>query len=85
VWLAGRLSYTYDVFPLSKTFWLSEANVGRYASFYNVREYSVVFNIPFHCWTKPRFIIKTTEGEFKLVRNETSYEQLFTEEGEDIA
>jgi len=30
-------------------------------------------------------IIKTTEGEFKRFRNETSYEQLFMEEGEDLA
>lgn len=85
VQLAGRLSDTYDVFPLSNALGLSEANVGRYVSFYDVRAYSVVFNLPFHCQTTPPVIIETTEGEFELVRKETSYEQLFMEEGEDIA
>jgi diaminopimelate decarboxylase len=73
VQLAGRLSDTYDIFPLSNALGLSEANVGRYVSFYDVRAYSVAV------------IIKTTEGEFKLVRKETSYEQLFMAEAEGIA
>src|SRR5262249_47634029 len=51
--LAGRLCDTYDVFPLSKVSDLTQSEVGRFVSFYNVGAYSVVFNMPFHCQTKP--------------------------------
>ena len=85
VHLAGRLCDTYDVFPLSKISNLNGADVGRYISFYNVGAYSIVFNMPFHCQTKPPIIMKTCDGNFKLVRKGTSYEQLFVEEGGDIA
>ena len=82
--LAGRLCDTYDIFPLSKTSSLGEANIGRCVSFYNVGAYSTVFNMPFHCQTKPPIIMKTSSGDFKLVRKGMSYEQLFIEEGGDI-
>ena len=82
--LAGRLCDTYDIFPLSKASSLNEADVGRYMSFYNVGAYSLVFNMPFHCQIKPPVIMKTTKGEFKLVRKGSSYERLFIEEGGDI-
>ncbi len=82
--LAGRLCDTYDIFPLSKSSSLNEADVGRYISFHNVGAYSLVFNMPFHCQIKPPVIMKTAKGEFKLVRKGTSYEQLFKEEGGDI-
>lgn len=85
VHLAGRLCDTYDVFPLSKISNLNGADIGRYVSFYNVGAYSIVFNMPFHCQTKPPIIMKTCDGNFKLVRKGTSYEQLFVEEGGDIA
>ncbi len=83
--LVGRLCDTYDIFPLSKSSRLNEADVGRYISFHNVGAYSLVFNMPFHCQIKPPVIMKTAKGEFKLVRKGRSYEQLFTEEGGDIA
>ena len=82
--LAGRLCDTYDLFPLSKVSNLNDAAVGRYVSFYNVGAYSIVFNMPFHCQTKPPIVMKTTDGQFKLVRKGTSYEDLFIEEGGDI-
>lgn len=82
--LAGRLCDTYDIFPLSKSSNLNEADVGRYISFHNVGAYSLVFNMPFHCQIKPPVIMKTAKGEFKLVRKGRSYEQLFKEEGGDI-
>jgi diaminopimelate decarboxylase len=83
--LAGRLCDTYDVFPLSKVSDLSESDVGRYVSFYNVGAYSVVFNMPFHCQTKPPIVMKDSDGKFRLVRKGTSYEHLFVEEGGDLA
>ena len=82
--LAGRLCDTYDVFPLSKVSDLSESEVGRYVSFYNVGAYSVVFNMPFHCQTKPPIVMKDSDGKFRLVRKGTTYEQLFREEGGDL-
>jgi diaminopimelate decarboxylase len=82
--LAGRLCDTYDVFPLSKVSNLSESEVGRYVSFYNVGAYSVVFNMPFHCQTKPPIVMKDSDGKFKLVRKGTTYDQLFREEGGEI-
>ena len=82
--LAGRLCDTYDVFPLSKASNLSESEIGRYVSFYNVGAYSVVFNMPFHCQTKPPIVMKDSDGKFRLVRKGTTYEQLFQEEGGEL-
>ena len=82
--LAGRLCDTYDVFPLSKVSNLSESEVGRYVSFYNVGAYSVVFNMPFHCQTKPPIVMKDSDGKFRLVRKGTTYDQLFREEGGEL-
>jgi diaminopimelate decarboxylase len=82
--LAGRLCDTYDLFPLSKASSLNDANIGRYVCFYNVGAYSIVFNMPFHCQTKPPVVMKASNGEFKLVRKGTSYEQLILEEGGNI-
>jgi diaminopimelate decarboxylase len=82
--LAGRLCDTYDVFPLSKISTLDDADIGRYVSFYNVGAYSIVFNMPFHCQTKPPIVMKTSYGDLKLVRKGTSFEQLFKEEGGSI-
>jgi diaminopimelate decarboxylase len=83
--LAGRLCDTYDVFPLSKVSDLSESEVGRYVSFYNVGAYSVVFNMPFHCQTKPPIVMKGSDGKFRLVRKGTTYDHLYCEEGGELA
>jgi diaminopimelate decarboxylase len=83
--LAGRLCDTYDVFPLSRVSDLSESEVGRYVSFYNVGAYSVVFNMPFHCQTKPPIVMKDSDGKFRLVRKGTTYDHLFCEEGGELA
>jgi diaminopimelate decarboxylase len=83
--LAGRLCDTYDVFPLSKVSDLNGSEVGRYISFYNVGAYSVVFNMPFHCQSKPPIVMKDSDGKFRLVRKGTTYEELFVEEGGNLA
>jgi diaminopimelate decarboxylase len=61
--VAGRLCDTYDVFPFSGVSNLDHARIGNYISFYisfyNVGEYSVVFNMPFHCQTKPPIVMNT--------------------------
>jgi diaminopimelate decarboxylase len=83
--LAGRLCDTYDVFPLSKASDMSNSEVGNYVSFYNVGAYSVVFNMPFHCQTKPPIVMKDSDGKYRLVRKGTTYEHLFAEEGGHLA
>jgi len=83
--LAGRLCDTYDVFPLSKVSDMSGSDVGNYVSFYNVGAYSVVFNMPFHCQTKPPIVMKDSDGKYRLVRKGTTYEHLFAEEGGHLA
>jgi diaminopimelate decarboxylase len=82
--LVGRLCDTYDVFPLSKVSKLDDAKANKYVIFYNVGAYSIVFNMPFHCQTKPPILMKKSDGRIVLVRRPTSIEQLFIEEGGDI-
>lgn len=79
--LAGRLCDTFDVFPTSKISDLTFANMGNYVLFYNVGAYSLVFNMPFHCQTKPPVLMKTCEGDMKLIRKGTSFDDLYVEEG----
>ena len=78
--LVGRLCDTLDVFPISKVSDLSDTNVGNYILFYNIGAYSLVFNMPFHCQTKPPVLMKTLDDDFKLIRKGTSHEELFIEE-----
>ncbi|MGD9674952.1 MAG: hypothetical protein AB7U98_15910 [Candidatus Nitrosocosmicus sp.] len=79
--LAGRLCDTFDVFPTSKLSDLSYANIGNYVLFYNVGAYSLVFNMPFHCQTKPPVLMKTCDGDIKLIRKGTTFNDLYIEEG----
>jgi diaminopimelate decarboxylase len=60
------------------------ASIGNYISFYNVGAYSIVFNMPFHCQTKPPIVMKTSSGDLKLIRKGTTFESLFEEEGGHI-
>ncbi len=82
--LVGRLCDTYDIFPLSKVSRLDDAKENKYVIFYNVGAYSIVFNMPFHCQTKPPILMKKSDGRVVLVRRPTTIEQLFIEEGGDL-
>ena len=82
--LAGRLCDTYDVFPISKASKLNNADRNKYVLFYNVGAYSIVFNMPFHCQTKPPVVMKKNNGQFATVRKPTSIEHLFLEEGGNL-
>ncbi|MFQ5920416.1 MAG: diaminopimelate decarboxylase family protein [Nitrososphaerales archaeon] len=84
VHLAGRLCDTYDVFPISKASKLDNPEVNKYVMFYNVGAYSTVFNMPFHCQTKPTVVMKKNNGQLTVVRRPTTIEQLFAEEGGDL-
>ncbi len=83
VHLAGRLCDTYDVFPISKVSQLHNAELNKYVLFYNVGAYSIVFNMPFHCQTKPSIVMKSN-GHYTLVRKATTIEHLFAEEGGNL-
>ncbi|MEM2923890.1 MAG: hypothetical protein QW560_05730 [Candidatus Nitrosocaldus sp.] len=82
--LAGRLCDTYDIFPISKASRLNGAKENKYIIFYNVGAYSIVFNMPFHCQTKPPILMKRSDGRLMLVRKPTTIEHLFLEEGGDL-
>jgi len=82
--LVGRLCDTYDIFPISKASRLDGAKENKYIIFYNVGAYSIVFNMPFHCQTKPPILMKMSDGRLMLVRKPTTIEHLFLEEGGDI-
>jgi diaminopimelate decarboxylase len=83
VHLAGRLCDTYDVFPISKASQLDNAELNQYVLFYNVGAYSIVFNMPFHCQTKPAVVMKSN-GHYRVVRKATTIEYLFDEEGGNL-
>ncbi len=82
--LVGRLCDTYDIFPISKASNLNYAKENRYIIFYNVGAYSIVFNMPFHCQTKPPILMKRSDGRLVVVRKPTTIEHLFLEEGGDL-
>lgn len=79
--LAGRLCDTYDIFPTSPSSNLSGAEKDKYVVFKNVGAYSIVFNMPFHCQTKPPVLMRRMNGEIQLVRKGESIEELFEREG----
>lgn len=82
--LAGRLCDTYDIFPVSPASNLAGAEVGKYVVFHNVGAYSIVFNMPFHCQTKPSVIMRRAQGDYQLIRQSQTIEQLFDEEGGNL-
>ncbi|RMF32043.1 MAG: hypothetical protein D6752_00960, partial [Candidatus Nitrosothermus koennekii] len=82
--LAGRLCDTYDIFPRSKISRLDNIDTNSYVIFYNVGAYSIVFNMPFHCQTKPAILMKDSNDNIKLIRKQQSIEELFKEEGGDL-
>lgn len=79
--LAGRLCDTYDIFPTSPSSNLSGAENGKLVVFRNVGAYSIVFNMPFHCQTKPAVLMRRMNGDLQLVRKAESIEELFKREG----
>lgn len=81
VLLSGRLCDTYDIFPVAPSSDLAGAEPGKYVVFSNVGAYSIVFNMPFHCQTKPPILMRRVTGDYVVVREAESLERLFEEEG----
>ncbi len=84
VLLSGRLCDTYDIFPVSPSSDLAGAEPGKYVVFSNVGAYSIVFNMPFHCQTKPPILMRRVTGDYVVVREAESLEHLFEEEGGNL-
>ncbi len=82
--VAGRLCDTYDIFPSSQLSNLDGASVGKFLAFRNVGAYSIVFNMPFHCQTKPAIVMRRMNGDFVLVRQAQTIEDLYREEGGEL-
>lgn len=81
VHLAGRLCDTLDIFPKSNISKPDNIDIDSYVIFYNIGAYSIVFNMPFHCQTKPAIVMKRLDNSFRLVRKRQTIEELFEEEG----
>ncbi|MEM2210402.1 MAG: hypothetical protein QW372_07295 [Nitrososphaerales archaeon] len=79
--VVGRLCDTYDVFVVPPSSNLSGIECGKLVVFYNVGAYSIVFNMPFHCQTKPAIVMRLMDGRYVLARKAQSLEELFNEEG----
>ncbi|MCS7116754.1 MAG: hypothetical protein NZ896_04700 [Nitrososphaerales archaeon] len=79
--VVGRLCDTYDVFVVPPSSNLSGIECGKLVVFYNVGAYSIVFNMPFHCQTKPAIVMKLMDGRYVLTRKAQTLEELFIEEG----
>ncbi|MFQ6011787.1 MAG: hypothetical protein ACE5KG_06415, partial [Nitrososphaerales archaeon] len=82
--LAGRLCDTYDIFPISSISNLQGADPGKFIVFRNVGAYSLVFNMPFHCMTKPAILARDSKGEYALTRRRQTIEELFEDEGGNL-
>ncbi|MBI2184531.1 MAG: hypothetical protein HYU39_06185 [Thaumarchaeota archaeon] len=82
--LAGRLCDTYDTYPLSPASNVCGAEIGKLMAISNVGAYSVVFNMPFHCQTKPATVMRKADGTYKCIRERQTIEQLYGEEGGNL-
>jgi diaminopimelate decarboxylase len=79
--VVGRLCDPLDVFPTSSRSKLGGAEPGKLVVFRDVGAYSIVFNMSFHSQPKPYVIMKSTDGNFVVVRKAQTMEELFLEEG----
>jgi len=79
--LFGKLCDSSDYFPISPASRLKGLEIGDYVVFENVGAYSLVFSLPFHCYPKPPVVMKTGDGEYRLIRKGEGLEELFEEEG----
>ena len=82
--IGGRLCDTLDVFPNTGKNNVLDANVGDLIIFQNVGAYSIVFNMPFHCQTKPIVLLRRMNGQIEIIRKAETIQNLFSNEGGDI-
>jgi len=81
--LVGRLCDPLDVFPTSGRSRLGGAEVGKLVVFREVGAYSLVMNMPFHSQPRPYVLMRTTPGNYGVVRKGQEVDRLFLDEGGD--
>lgn len=82
--LVGRLCDPLDIFPTSSRSKLGGAEAGKLVVFKDVGAYSIVLNTPFHCQPKPYVLMRSTSGNYVVVRKGQDIEELFNEEGGSV-
>jgi diaminopimelate decarboxylase len=83
--LSGRLCDALDIFPTSSRSKLGGAEPGKLVVFRDVGAYSFVIGSQFHCQPKPYILMRTTQGNHVVVRKGQDLDELFSEEGGDLA
>ncbi len=83
--VVGRLCDRLDIFPSESTMSLGGAQDGKLLVFRSTGAYSLVFNMPFHCQTKPTVLMRRRNGDIDVVRRAEKIEELFDREGGNIA
>ena len=78
--LTGKLCDTNDVFHVPSNIKLPKLEIDDYIIFKNIGSYSIVFNMPFHCQTKPTIIMKKLNDDYIVIRNKENVEDLFKNE-----
>lgn len=82
--VVGRLCDTLDIFPSESTLSLGGTPDGKLLVFRNTGAYSLVFNMPFHCQTKPTVLMRRRNGEIDVIRRAERIEELFDREGGNV-
>jgi diaminopimelate decarboxylase len=83
--LVGRLCDSLDVFTTSSRSKLGGAEVGKLVLFRGVGAYSIVLSSPFHCQPRPFVHLRDAQGRYSVVRKGQTVEELFDDEGGDVA
>ena len=82
--IGGRLCDSLDVFQLPVDADFPHTEINDLVVFRNVGAYSIVFNMPFHCQTKPVNLLHRKNKSMEIIRNAEKIEDLFRQEGGDI-
>ena len=83
--IGGRLCDTLDTFNISPEKKFPRASINDLVVFRNVGAYSIVFNMPFHCQTKPAILLRRTDHSIDIIREPEKIEDLFNSEGGNLS
>ncbi|MCH2380651.1 MAG: hypothetical protein MK228_03955, partial [Nitrososphaerales archaeon] len=83
--IGGRLCDTLDTFHLPPGKKYPCATINDLVVFRNVGAYSIVFNMPFHCQTKPAILLRRTDNSVLVIRESERIEDLFNSEGGNLS
>ena len=83
--IGGRLCDTLDTFHISPGKKYPCATINDLVVFRNVGAYSIVFNMPFHCQTKPAILLRKMDHSVHVIRESEKIEDLFNSEGGNLS